>query len=108
VLIVPFFGAITRVATSETAFALRQPGYAVDFAANWSAPAEKANAVRWVKALRDNLQPFARGAYVNQLGETSDELVRAAYGSNYPRLVEIKKKYDPRNVLRVNQNIEPG
>jgi hypothetical protein len=107
VLIVPFFGAITRVATSDMAFALRQPGYAVDLAANWSAPAEKANAVRWVKALRDNLQPFAHGVYVNQLGETSDELVRAAYGSNYARLVEMKGKYDSKNVLSLNQNIKP-
>jgi FAD/FMN-containing dehydrogenase len=45
--------------------------------------------------------------YVNQLGETSEELVRTAYGPNYARLVEIKKKYDPKNVLRLNQNIQP-
>jgi FAD/FMN-containing dehydrogenase len=45
--------------------------------------------------------------YVNQLGETSDELVRAAYGSNYARLVEMKRKYDPKNVLSLNQNIKP-
>jgi FAD/FMN-containing dehydrogenase len=44
--------------------------------------------------------------YVNQLGDTSEELVRAAYGPNYARLVEIKKKYDPQNVLRLNQNIK--
>jgi hypothetical protein len=59
------------------------------------------------QALRDNLQPFADGVYVNQLGETSDELVRAAYRSNYARLVEMKKKYDPKNVLSLNQNIKP-
>ena len=64
--------------------------------------------MQWVKALRDTLQRFARGAYVNQLGETSDELVRAAYGPNYARLVEVKKKFDPQNVLRLNQNIKPG
>jgi hypothetical protein len=46
--------------------------------------------------------------YVNQLGDTSDQLVRLAYGPNYTRLVEIKKKYDPTNVLRLNQNIKPG
>jgi hypothetical protein len=63
--------------------------------------------VQWVNALRDNLQPFAHGAYVNQLGETSEGLVRVAYGSNYARLVEIKKKYDPNNVLRLNLNIKP-
>jgi hypothetical protein len=46
--------------------------------------------------------------YVNQLGETSDELVRAAYRSNYARLVEMKKKYDPKNGLSLNQNIKPA
>ena len=64
--------------------------------------------VRWVQATRDNLQPFAHGVYVNQLGDTSDQLVRSAYGPNYARLVEIKKKYDPKNVLRLNQNIRPS
>ena len=43
-----------------------------------------------------------------QLSETSDDLVRAAYGSNYARLVGIKKKYDPANVLQLNQNIKPN
>jgi hypothetical protein len=107
VFIVPLYGAITRVAASDMAFSLRHPGYELDVMGRWGAPAEKASAVRWVKALRDNLQPFAHGVYVNQLGETSEELVRAAYGSNYARLVEIKKKYDPKNVLRFNQNIKP-
>jgi FAD/FMN-containing dehydrogenase len=107
VFIVPLYGAISRVGVSDTAFALRRPGHEVDIVGTWSAPAEKAAAVQWVKALRDKLQPFAHGVYVNQLGETSDELVRAAYASNYARLVEIKKKYDPKNVLRLNQNIKP-
>ena len=41
------------------------------------------------------------------LGDTSDHLVHAGYGPNYARLVELKKKYDPNNVLRLNQNIKP-
>jgi hypothetical protein len=105
--IVPLYGAIARVGLSDTAFPLRQPGYELDIVGLWSTPAEKASAVQWVKSLRDSLQPFAHGVYVNQLGETSEELVRAAYGPNYARLVEIKKKYDPKNVLRLNQNIKP-
>jgi FAD/FMN-containing dehydrogenase len=108
VFLVPLYGAISRVAVSDMAFALRQPGYEVDIVSTWSVPAEKASAMQWVKALRDDLQPFARGVYVNQLGETSEELVRAAYGPNYARLVKIKKKYDPNNVLRLNQNIRPA
>ena len=107
VFIVPLYGAISRVGASDTAFALRQPGYEVDIVGLYSSPAEKAAAVKWVKSLRDSLQPFAHGVYVNQLGETSEELVKAAYGPNYARLVQIKKKYDPTNVLRLNQNIKP-
>jgi FAD binding domain/Berberine and berberine like len=106
-IIVPLRGAVSRVSLSDTAYALRHPGYEVDIAGVWNAPAEKAEVVRWVQATRDTLQPFAHGVYVNQLGDTSDQLVRVAYGPNYDRLVEIKKKYDPSNVLRLNQNIRP-
>lgn len=107
VFIVPLYGAITRVGASETAFPLRHPGYELDIMGRWSDPAGEPSAVRWVKALRDELRPLARGVYANQLGETSEDLVRAAYGSNYARLTTIKKQYDPRNVLRINQNIKP-
>jgi len=107
VVIVALRGAISRVSATDTAFALRQPGYEVDIVGTWSASDDKAAAVRWVQTTRDSLQPFARGVYVNQLGDTSEQLVRAAYGPNYARLVEIKKKYDPANQLRLNQNINP-
>jgi len=107
VQIVPFHGAVTRVRPSDTAFVLRKRGHEVLVSTYWNTPEEKASAVQWAKALHDKLQPFARGAYVNGLTETSDELVRAVYGPNYGRLVEIKKKYDPTNVLRLNANINP-
>lgn len=107
-IMVPLRGAISRVPLTDTAFALRQPGCEIDITGVWSASAQKAEVVRWVQATRDNLQPFAHGVYVNQLGDTSDQLVRAAYGPNYGRLATIKKKYDPTNVLRLNQNIVPN
>ena len=97
-IIIPLRGAVSRVSVSDT----------VDIAGVWSSAPERAAVVQWVQATRDNLQPFAHGVYVNQLGDTSDLLVRSAYGPNYARLVEIKKKYDPNNVLRLNQNIKPG
>jgi hypothetical protein len=106
-IIVPLRGAVSRVSVADTAFALREPGYEIDMAGVWNTPAGKSEVVRWVEATRDSLQPFAHGVYVNQLGDTSDQLVRSGYGPNYARLVEIKKKYDPNNVLRLNQNIEP-
>ena len=73
----------------------------------WSSEAEKSTAVTWVTKLKENLEPFARGLYVNQTSKRSPELAKSAYGSNYARLVEIKRKYDPDNVLRLNQNIKP-
>ena len=108
VFIVPFYGAITRVGLNETAFPLRSFGYELDIMGRWDDPADKPSVVQWVKALREGLQPLARGAYVNQLGDTSEEVVRAAYGIHYARLAAIKKKYDPKNALRSNQNIRPA
>ena len=93
---------------SDTAFPLRHPGYELDLMGRWTDPAQRSIVVQWVKTLRDTLKPFAHGVYVNQLGETSDDLVRTAYGSNYARLTEVKKRYDPRNLLRLNQNISPA
>ncbi|MEA3141442.1 MAG: hypothetical protein QOK23_3611 [Gammaproteobacteria bacterium] len=108
VFIVPFYGAITRVGLSDTAFPMRSFGFELDIMGRWVDSADRSRAIEWVKSLRNALQPFAHGAYVNQLGETSEELVRAAYGAHYMRLAEIKKKYDPKNVLRLNQNIKPA
>lgn len=108
VIVIPLGGAVSRVRVSDTAFALRQPGFEVDIAGAWHDAEEKPDVVRWVRATRDSLQPFAHGVYVNQTSETGNEIVRAAYGPNYARLVEIKKKCDPNNVLRLNQNIKPS
>src|SRR5258708_30643744 len=70
----------------------------LDIMGRWSKPADQLRAVEWVNGLRNSLQPFALGAYVNQFGETS-ELVRAAYGPHYARLAPIKRKYDPTNAF---------
>ena len=107
VFIVPFYGAITRVGLNDTAFPMRSFGFELDIMGRWADAAARLRAMEWVRLLRDSLRPFARGTYVNQLGETSEELVREAYGSHYTRLASIKKKYDPQNVLRLNQNIKP-
>ena len=54
------------------------------------------------------MRPFSTGGvYVNNLGDEGEDRVRAAYGSNYDRLVALKTKYDPTNFFRLNQNIKP-
>jgi hypothetical protein len=107
VMIVSFHGAVTRIKSNETAFALRERGFEVEISTYWNSPGDKENAVQWANVLRDSLQPFSHGLYVNSLSDTNSELVRAGYGPNYARLVEVKKKYDPTNLLWLNPNIKP-
>ena len=101
-------GAVTRVPLAETSFPLREPGHALQLRGEWNTPAEESTARQWTKTLRAVLEPFSRGIYVNHLSEPSDNFVRTAYGRNYERLAEIKKKYDPTNVLALNPNIKPA
>jgi FAD/FMN-containing dehydrogenase len=63
----------------------------------------------WTIGFSDALRPYSVDAsYVNFMGEEGEDRVRAAYGSNYDRLAQIKAKYDPDNVFHVNHNIRPA
>ena len=91
-----FFGATTRVGVSDTAYPLRQFGYELDIMGSWSAPGDRGIAVEWVKALRDKLRPVACGAYINQLGETSEELVKLRTGRTMLAWWRSRKGTTPR------------
>jgi len=99
-------GAVTRIPVGDSAFPLREPGHVVQLRGDWDTPGEEAGARQWTKALRAVLDPFSRRMYVNHLSEPSDNYVKAAYGPNYGRLAEIKRKYDPTNMLVLNANIK--
>ena len=105
-------GASARVAPDETAFPHRGLLYNLVITTAWDDPADDQINIRWARELWAALQPFADDAvYVNLLGDVADEgeaRVRAAYGANYDRLVELKRIYDPTNLFRVNQNIKPS
>ena len=101
-------GAVTRIPVGDSAFPLRVAGHVLQLRGDWNMPGEEADARQWTKALRTVLDPFSRGMYVNHLSEPSDDYVKAAYGPNYGRLVDIKKKYDPTNLLALNPNIKPN
>jgi len=101
-------GAVTRIPVGDSAFPLRETGHVVQPRGDWDTPGEEAVARQWTKALRAVLDPFSRGMYVNHLSEPSDNYVKAAYGPNYGRLAEIKRKYDPTNMLVLNANIKPA
>lgn len=101
-------GASNRVPPEATAYAHRDAKYVMNVHGRWETPAEDQTCVSWARALFSAAAPHASaGAYVNFMTEEETGRVAAAYGSNYPRLVLLKKRYDPDNVFRLNQNIKP-
>jgi hypothetical protein len=71
-------------------------------------PANKEMVSAWAKEYWNALHPYAAGgAYINFMMEEGEDRIRATYGKNYARLVKIKKRRDPANFFRVNQNIMP-
>jgi FAD/FMN-containing dehydrogenase len=102
-------GAISRVPTPETAYACRNAEFDCFPVAIWDDPVRDEENIGWVREVWAALRPFSTGAvYVNNLGDEGEERVKAAYGPNYRRLVELKDKYDPTNMFFLNQNIRPG
>jgi hypothetical protein len=100
-------GAVARVAPDATAFAHRGARHLVWIVNMWTGDDDPEPNVAWGRALAAALRPYASGAvYVNALGEEPDR-VQAAYGRNWPRLVELKRRYDAENVFRLNANVRP-
>jgi hypothetical protein len=104
----PINGAAARVANNETAWSYRDSTYAMVIAGIESDPYNKEVVINWARDYWKALHPYsAGGSYINFMMEEGEDRVKATYGSNYQRLVEIKNKYDPNNLFRVNQNILP-
>ena len=102
-------GAVARVSAEATAFAHRSSRIMVNVAAFYEGPEDRARREAWVTDFAAALEQGDGGAYVNFLGEEGEARVRAAYpGSTWERLVEIKGRYDPTNLFRLNQNIPPA
>jgi FAD/FMN-containing dehydrogenase len=101
-------GAISRVPPAATAYANRRAAYDSFPVSIWTDTAADEANIAWAREMYTALQPFAMaGVYVNNLGDEGPDRVRAAYGENYARLVALKRKYDPENIFRLNQNIRP-
>ena len=102
-------GAMARVPADATAFAHRQSKIMVNVAALYERPDEVAVHGPWVEAFAAALHQGDDGAYVNFLGDEGEARIRAAYpGSTWDRLRQIKARYDPTNLFRLNQNIPPA
>jgi FAD/FMN-containing dehydrogenase len=100
-------GLAGRIAPAATAFAARRDQWDIDILTQWT---DGPDAERHVAATReywDAVAPFSSGAYVNHLDADDEPRVRAAFGDNHARLVDVKRRYDPDNVFRHNNNIPP-
>jgi hypothetical protein len=101
---------MARLGEQQTAFANRSEPYLIGIEANWEEETGSDENVRWVRDVFADLQSFSRGGvYLNFPGflEEGERLMREGYGRNYDRLVEVKTKYDPTNLFRLNPNIAP-
>jgi FAD/FMN-containing dehydrogenase len=105
-----FHGAVTRVGATDTAVPHRDEGYNMLLPSVWLDPAETDANVAWTRATFDLCAPhFAGRRWLNYLSDDDlTDAVRAAYGPNYARLLEVKRRHDPENVFHLNHNIAPG
>jgi FAD/FMN-containing dehydrogenase len=103
-------GAASRVGGEATAFGSRGAPYLLSFDTTWTDAADSERNIAWTRAAWADMRRFGHGGlYLNfaGFGEEKEALVRAGYGANYERLVELKTEYDPNNLFRMNQNIRP-
>jgi FAD/FMN-containing dehydrogenase len=90
------------------AYAHRDAQYVMNVHSRWEKPEDDERCISWAREVYRATAPYATGGvYVNFMTEEEIERVPAAYGTNYARMVELKKKYDPENLFRLNQNIRP-
>ncbi|MGZ3506580.1 MAG: FAD-binding oxidoreductase [Vulcanimicrobiaceae bacterium] len=105
----PLDGAAQRVGKTDTAYSFREANFAEVIVGVDPDPANAEKITNWCKDYWEALHPYsAGGAYVNFMMDEGQDRVQAAFRDNYDRLATIKKKYDPTNFFRVNQNIRPA
>ena len=104
----PIDGAASKIDNKETAWSFRNAKYA-EVIVGVDPDSNKKDAItNWAKEYWNELHPHsAGGAYINFMMQEGDERIKATYGKNHDKLVEVKTKYDPQNLFRVNQNIKP-
>jgi FAD/FMN-containing dehydrogenase len=101
-------GAQGRVPDDATAYQGRSAAFVMNAHGRWADPLKDGVCIQWCRELFEDTTAYATGeAYVNFMTNEEGGRVEAAYGASYPRLVELKNKYDPTNLFRLNQNILP-
>ena len=107
--LVRFGGAVGQVARAATAWPHRDAVWDLEVGASWLDPANSEKFVNWGRDYWDALEPFtAESFYVNEIMDEEQDKVKVTYQGNYERLVQLKNKYDPSNLLQLNANIKPS
>jgi Berberine and berberine like len=108
-IVIHLAGALNERADDDGAVGNRDARYMTAFAGQWPADDAADEHVAWVREAWNSVRPFSTGGnYLNFQTADEDEVrLRATYGTNFDRLVELKGKYDPENLLRSNRNIRP-
>jgi hypothetical protein len=96
------------VPVEETAFVHRCEQWDVDIISQWTEAEEDESNINWTRNFWKEIEPFSKGVYVNHLDSDDNERVKNAYGVNYEKSRQIKRKYDPNNFFRLNNNILPS
>lgn len=102
-------GKTTSVPPEAMAYSSRDARYVMNVHGRWETAAEDERCIAWAREFFAKSQPFASGgAYINFLTHDETDRIVFAYGTTWKRLVELKNKYDPMNLFRMNQNIKPA
>ena len=106
--IYPINGAAQRVGPEDSAFGHRDASFAPVIAGMWPDPAQNEENIAWVKDYYAATAPHSEeGGYVNFAAADDQDRVRENYGANFDQLVSVKRRFDPDNLFRNNQNIKP-
>jgi FAD/FMN-containing dehydrogenase len=101
-------GASSRIDADATAYPHRDTNFVMNVHTRWRERGDEQTAIKWAREFFAATAPHATGGvYVNFMPEDETERVPGAYGSNYTRLAALKAKYDPDNLFRLNQNVQP-
>jgi FAD/FMN-containing dehydrogenase len=104
-------GAVKRAQANGSAFRGREAAFLLGLEGNWVEPADDAGNIAWVREFIGVMEPYSDGSrYLNFAGfqEEGEAMMRSSFGPHYERLLALKRRYDPTNLFRLNQNIDPA
>jgi hypothetical protein len=109
IVLFPLGGALNKLSGDHSAVGNRDATFVLNITASWEKAEDDATNIEWARAAWRDMRSFSTGGtYINFLTEEEgSDRIKAAYGKNHARLVELKTKWDPTNLFRLNKNIEP-